>query len=204
MKLKIKVKGIKEEKEGIRKEIKKVEKFGYKHHNLILLFVSIIVAYYLLKSEYLKSAILKLGSLNYFGALVAGVFYTYGLTTIPASALIYLLGKTLNPIIVSFIGAFGSMTSDFLIFAYVKYGLVTEIKMLASELHLKIPKILRSKFFYKIAPLIGGLIIASPLPDEIGAALIGMTEYKTKNFLLCSYFLNFIGILLIACFGKVV
>lgn len=191
-------------KEEIEKEAEKIWELEWKYHNLILFFISIIIAYYLLKSEYLKSMILKFGSLSYFGVLVAGIFYTYGLTTVPASALIYMLGKTLNPFIIAFIGALGSMIGDFLIFAYVKYALVTEIKMLMSELHLRIPKILRSKFIYKIAPLIAGLIIASPLPDEIGVALMGIVEYKTKHFLLYSYLLNFIGILIIAYFGKII
>ncbi|MCW1296896.1 MAG: hypothetical protein OH319_04415 [Candidatus Parvarchaeota archaeon] len=196
------------ELEEIKKEVKKIEEFQWKHHNLILLIISIIFAYYILKSEHIKVMIHYLGSLSYFGVLVLGVFYTYALTTIPASAIIYMLGKELNPILIAFIGAFGSVIADSLIFVYVKYGLMTEIKLLASELHLRIPKIMRNKpltrFISKILPLIGGLIIASPLPDEIGVALIGSVEYKTRDFLIYSYCLNFIGILIVASIGKIV
>jgi hypothetical protein len=39
------------------------------------------------------------------------------------------------------------------------------------------------------------LIIASPFPDELGLMLMGLSKTNTKVFILLSFVLNFIGIL---------
>ena len=51
--------------------------------------------------------------------------------------------------------------------------------------------------------VIAAIIIASPLPDEIGAAIFGALKVKTKYFLVISYTLNFLGILTVAWLGSV-
>ena len=46
-------------------------------------------------------------------------------------------------------------------------------------------------------PVIGAIIIASPLPDELGVSLMGMSQMKASRFILLSYILNSIGIFLV-------
>ena len=43
----------------------------------------------------------------------------------------------------------------------------------------------------------GGFIIASPLPDELGIALLGFSKLKTSLFVPLSFTFNFLGICLI-------
>jgi len=52
----------------------------------------------------------------------------------------------------------------------------------------------RSRIYSFFIKIIAYLIIASPLPDELGVALLGTTKQKTKEFLILSYFMNFLGI----------
>lgn len=44
---------------------------------------------------------------------------------------------------------------------------------------------------------VGMLIIASPLPDKLGIALLGFSKTKQRFFLLLSFTANFLGILAI-------
>jgi len=60
----------------------------------------------------------------------------------------------------------------------------------------------RSKVWKALIPVIAGLIIASPLPDEIGVALFGASKFEPKKFVFISYFLNFLGILIITSLGS--
>ena len=53
------------------------------------------------------------------------------------------------------------------------------------------------KFFRWLTWLIGGLIIASPLPDELGISLLGFSKAKTSLFIVLSFVFNFLGILFI-------
>jgi hypothetical protein len=46
-------------------------------------------------------------------------------------------------------------------------------------------------------PVIGAIIIASPLPDEVGISLMGLSKISTPKFIFISYILNSIGLFLI-------
>ena len=197
----------------------KIEKFEWKHKNIILLLISIVVAYFVLRYEPIISLIHGLSYFGYLASFVLGMLFTYALTAIPASAALYNLGENFNPFLIAFIGAFGSVLSDYLIFRFVRDRLMVEIKLLSKEINnlteplsnlittkririLIWKKISHSKIWKLLIPVFAGFIIASPLPDEIGVALFGATKYEPKKFLLISYSLNFIGILIISYLGR--
>ncbi len=183
----------------VKKDALLSEKLIWNHKKLILLILSVVLAIFILKSSSLQKSLYNVGTLGYLGVFIAGLFFSYGFTTAPAMSILYLLGNNLNPINVAFIGAFGALISDYIIFRFVKYSLMDEIKKLSNEFkfhpHLKKGYI---KFLKKIAPLIASFIIASPLPDELAASILGSIKVNDKEFLLISYISNFIGILIIA------
>jgi hypothetical protein len=201
----------------VSNHVRRLKRWKYK--NLFLLFLSIFVAYFILKNEGILSPLKDLHSLGYFSAFVAGLLFTSSLTTAPATALIYKLGSIFNPIVLASIGAFGSLLSDYLIFRFVKHKLLDEIKLLHEEVNeflrpatkpfmpkdLKLKLYLWQKAFESrfkwLIPVVAGFIIASPLPDEIGVALLGAAKYEAKRFVFISYCLNFAGIFLIAVIG---
>ena len=190
---------IKKEEKIIKKDIIASEKLVWKYHNLVFLILSLVVAVFILKSEFIKEFILNLGKLEYIGVFISGMFFSYGLTTAPSISMLYLLSRNLNPFLVGIMGMLGAVVSDYLIFRFVKYGLIKEIKAITDKFkfhpHLKKPYI---KFLKAIAPLIAGLIIASPLPDELAASILGAIKVKDGEFLVISILSNFIGILVIA------
>lgn len=187
----------------MEKTLKKRMKHKWNYKTLIILAISIILAIYILTSNLLKSFILNLGIYSYLGAFISGIFFAFGFTVAPATASILLLGKTANPLALGLIGGFGAMLSDFLIFSYVKYKLNPDMKYILKKLKVdKIKKINHTKLGW-ILPVLGAVILASPLPDEIGSILLGISHYSTKKFLILSYIMNSAGIFILALIGKV-
>ncbi len=63
--------------------------------------------------------------------------------------------------------------------------------------------IFKSRLIRLAAAIIGFFIIASPFPDEIGIALLGITNLDIKKFLPISFILNSFGILALVGLGKI-
>lgn len=176
-----------------------------KHHwnykSLIILIISIIFAIYLLISPATRNFISSLGEYSYLGAFILGFFFAYGLTAAPATATFILLGQTGNPIILGLLGGLGAMLADSLILFYIKKGMPPDLEYLAKKAGItKLKKFRHTKLGW-IVPLIAGFIIASPLPDELGSFLFGISDYPIKKFLIYSYLLNSLGLIIISALG---
>jgi hypothetical protein len=61
----------------------------------------------------------------------------------------------------------------------------------------KIRHIFRTPYFAWLVPVIGAVIVASPLPDELGVSLMGASSIASWQFLILSYCLNAAGILVV-------
>ena len=160
----------------------------------LLLVFSVLLGFYLYLSGVLINLIDAIGNFGLIGILIAGVFYSYAFTVAPATALLIFFANNYNPILVSFFGAIGAMIGNLVIFNFFKKGLPDELENLIKKT--KINKLKRSKFKW-LVPGIGGLIISSPLPDEMGVSLLGMTKFNTNQFMVLSFILQFIGLLIL-------
>ena len=203
------------------KTLKKIENYRWKYSNLLLLGLSIVFAYHMLKNPQIVAFIENLGSFGYPASFIAGMLFSYGITTAPATIALFTLGKTLNPFLIAGIGAAGAVISDYIIFRIVRDKLLDEIKLFSKEIrNLTKPvshlffweelrvriwnAVSRSKIWNQIVPLIAGLIIASPLPDEIGVALFCAIKFKPKKFILWAYVFNFVGISIVAYSARII
>ena len=178
----------------------------WRRRSTAFVILSIIIAYMFLTSSYIHQSIENLGYFGYLGSFIIGIFYTYSLTTVPATVGLFIIAENLNPILIALTGAAGSVLSDFIIYRFVKDSLIKELEefpIIKKNIHTVFKSIRYSKFLKHFIPLIAGFIIASPLPDELGASLFGAIKLRTKNFLLYSYLFNFIGILTIATIAKI-
>ena len=183
----------------VREDILATERLVLNYKNLFSLILSVVLAIFILKSSFIRNSIFSLGALGYLGMFISGMFFSYGLTTAPATSMLYLLSNNLNPFLAALIGMVGAVISDYLIFRFVKYHLFDEIKNLSEkikfhpQLNKKYIRILKT-----LAPFIAGIIIASPLPDELAASILGSIQFKDYQFIQLSALSNFIGILIIA------
>lgn len=176
-------------------------------HDLSIVVLSIIVAFIMVKSELLIGLVYSTVGLKTFGSFIAGMFFTSVFTTAPAIVALGQIAKSGSIIQTAIFGAFGAVIGDILIFRLVRDNLAEHfLELMKHEkwwkriYHLTF----RLKYFRWFTFLIGGVIIASPLPDELGISLLGISRMKTKHFIPISFFFNLIGILTIGYLAKAV
>lgn len=175
------------------------EKFHWKYPNLSILLVSVLLTIIGLKNGSLQSVVDLLGYLGYFGILVAGLLFVSTFTVVPAAAVLFVFAKTTDPVIVAIIGGLGATIGDLIGFIFVRERLLAELNPLLKALHLyRRINIVNSRYFGWFAPVLGAAIIASPLPDELGLTLLGITKIKVHSLALIAFVLNTLGILLLA------
>ena len=172
--------------------------------DIALILFSIIFAILLETTGLLDSVLLYFRGYEFIESFVAGLFFTSVFTTIPAIISLGEIAQHSHPFWTAVFGGFGAVVGDLIIFRFVRDRLSEDL------LHLLRQKtgwfrtcfICRSRLFRYVTFLIGGLIIASPLPDELGITLLGFSKMKLKWFIPISYIFNFIGILLIGLVAK--
>ncbi len=175
--------------------------------HIAILIVSIFAAGYFLASPDFHKVIEGLNSMGYLGAFIAGLFFSSMFTTVPATVSLFILGNSLNPLIIAPIAAVGAMLADFLIFSIIKYKLahhygIFDRLLLWFRERRTVKYIKKHKVLKYSIPAIGAFIIASPLPDELGIAILGASKYNTKHFFIVAFLMNMLGILTITYFGN--
>jgi hypothetical protein len=177
-------------------------KFKYPKFFLFLLLVFVAYQFYQMH-DYppIRDSIIRAA---YAGTFFAGMMFSYGFTTPFAVALFLILGQQQNLLLAGLIGGLGALLSDLIIFKFIRHTFDNEIKLLAHEklilyVEHKLPRVVR----HYIVPIIGGFIIASPLPDELGVAILASSLHlSTKKFIVLSYLFNTIGIIIMLAIGS--
>jgi len=171
----------------------------WKYKNLTVVFLSIVLAVVLSRFAVFHSFLLHLGGFGYIGAFIAGALFVSTFTVATSALILLTLSETLSPIEIGLIAGLGAVVGDMLIFRLVKDNLTNEIEDIYNHMdrkkHLK--KLFHSKYFNWMLPVLGSIIIASPLPDELGVSLMGISKMNNLKFMLLSYVLNSIGIFLV-------
>lgn len=169
----------------------------HKFKNLILTVLSIVLVIFLSKDTGFNSFITSIGSLRYVGAVIGGALFVCTFTVSLGAIILFELAKHTSPLEIGFFAAMGAVFTDFVVFHYVKDNLVEEVKELYTDLsghHFKV--VVHSKFFSWFLPVLGALIMASPFPDEIGVSLMGISKMSPIKFVILSFILNGIGIMI--------
>lgn len=176
----------------------------WKYPYLTSILISVFLAIFLSQNEAFKNWLLNLGSLEYIGALIAGILFVSSFTVPISIVVISILAQDLNPLAMGLIGGVGAVIGDYLVFKLVRDHIGEELSRLAGKeetAHVK--HVLHSKYIVWTLPIIGAFIIASPLPDELGVSLLGISKISTERFILISYLSNAVGILMVASVAKV-
>ena len=173
---------------------------------IIALVIGFIVFYEGLHYAPLHNFIVSLG---YFGTFIGGLFYAYGFTAPPATAVLLVLAKEQYLILSVLIGGLGAVISDFLIFKFVRFSFNDEINRLKKETLIRKIEKMEKKFYGRlyeyIFPTFAGFLIASPLPTEIGVSMMASIEkLSTKRFLIIAYLLHSLGIAIILTIGVLI
>ncbi len=176
-------------------------RFEYKHTTAAILAIGLFVL--LLDTVIVQTLLQDIVNLGYAGILIAGFLFVSFFTAVPALVVLLAFGDSYNPLVVALLAGFGGMLGDLIILRYAEDNIGNELKPAAKKLKLTgFLRQLHRKRYRPITSTIGAIIIASPLPDEIGLALLGLSKISTIKLILVTLMLNSAGILvLLLSFG---
>lgn len=167
----------------------------WRYKNLIWFFVSILIAFILLKLPIVQISLKQIGEWGYLGAFIIGILYTNTFTTIPALTMLYEFSLFLTPSELAILAGLGSVVGDFIIFSFFRHTVFAHLEPITKRLtNSPVKHILQSRYFVWLTPVIGAIIIASPLPDELGIPLLSISKLKKWHFIILTFILNSIGI----------
>ncbi len=139
-------------------------------------------------------------------AFIAGMFFTSAFTITPAAVVLAHILETAPLQHIALIGALGGVVGDLVIFSVLKKTIVTpSLRSIArSRVRRRVTSIFNNGLFKWVAPAVGALIIASPLPDELGLALMGISRTRIWLIAGIAFVMNFLGILALGALVTVV
>jgi len=181
-----------------------------KYPKLLLLLFTVVVAivFFYQGRDYIPLHNFLISS-GYFGVFLSGIFYAYGFTAAPATAVLLVLAKEQSLIFAVIIGGLGALLSDLFIFVFVRYSFTGEIEKLEKEKILrsirKEERVIFGHYYKHIFPALAGFLIASPLPTEVGVAMMAsLKKISLKKFILIAYVLHSLGIFIILLIGNTI
>jgi hypothetical protein len=139
------------------------------------------------------------GVLAYVGAIFAGFLFSSTFTASIGGALLYSLGRHLHFLEIAALGALGSVVCDLIILKFVRSDIADELEDFLTE-YFRLEyfkRMIKTRYFKWTLPVLGAALIVSPLPDELGVSLMGLTAMTQRKFIVISYILNFVGILMV-------
>ena len=167
--------------------------------DLVIIILSIAAAHLLVEINAFQALINSTGEVKVLGSFIAGLFFTSIFTTPLAIVVLGELTLTSSLFSVALLGACGALLGDIVIYYFVKDSVAQDIQYVISKasFHKRLFHIFKLRIFRWITPFIGALVIASPLPDELGIAMMGLSKMKLSVMAPVSFIMNFIGILII-------
>ena len=168
-------------------------------HDAAIIALSVLVAVLLVQSHSIEQFLALSREFGHIGSFVAGMFFTSIFTTAPAIVTLGEIAQVQGIVETALWAALGAVVGDMIIFRFVKYRLDDHVgEILAhGRGRRRLHKLMKFRFFRYLTFFAGGIIIASPLPDELGIALLGMSRMRELHFVPLSFAFNFIGVVTI-------
>lgn len=173
---------------------------------ITLFAVSCTVAYALYSIGWFHWLEQGMRGYGYWSILLGGVLYAFGFTAPFSVALFISMANDVHPLPGSLVAGIGAVAADAAIFALGRLSFREELRSIVSPQPSRWSQVfaIRKRISHPVRRvllwIIAALVIASPLPDEIGVTLLaGMTDVESRRFLFLSFILNTFGILAIFC-----
>lgn len=176
--------------------------FKFRYPKTIGMIIAVILAYIIFSNPAVEEFISGLGNLGYIGVFIGGLFFTFGFTT-PFAVGFFITLDPANIWLAGILGGMGALIGDLLIFQFIRMSFMDEFGRLKKTKLIKSTEKLANGFLNHhlktyLVYAFAGIIIASPLPDEIGVAMLaGFTKLKAWKLALISFVMNALGILVL-------
>jgi len=168
---------------------------------LSILCLSVAFAYLFFSSWDGAALVRSYSEHAYAVAFVGGVLYSFGFTAPFGVGIFLAMAGSVNPYLAAVVAGFGSVLSDYLIFQFIRFSFSDEFGRVS---RIRLARSASKVFNHGVSPglrtvvlvALSGIFIASPLPDEIGVALLaGFTAVDVRTVAVVSFVLNTAGIL---------
>ena len=175
---------------------------NFHYPKITLLIILIVLSYYIFKNPQVDNFVAGLNNWSYLGIFIAGMLFSFGFTT-PFAIGFFIILNPENIILTGLLGGFGALISDIFIFKFIRFSFLDEFNRLEhTKIIKKISHLIENNFGHKISIyllyIFAGIIIASPLPDEVGVMMFaGLTKIKPLLFVTLSFIFNSLGIMLL-------
>lgn len=179
--------------------------FGFKRHESLTLLrdgsvlaLSILLAIIISRLDVVRELFVVSETSVVLTALVAGLFFTSAFTAAPAIVVLGQLAQANSVFVVGLVGGVGAALGDLILFRFFKDTISADIRLLMRRsCGQACVRALRTRPARFLSVILGGFIIASPFPDELGLALMGVTRISLPVLIPVSYTLNATGIILL-------
>ncbi len=138
-----------------------------------------------------KAVSTQLLGLGLLGAIIAGAFYTFGVTTPFAMVVLLELMRLEGGYQVAFFACMAAAAVDCYFFHMLRGALQANAKQL---LHYFNRKLRHLSYYF---PAAGFLLLALPIPDEIGLALLEMTDIRLAKVAAVVFFAKFLTLVML-------
>ena len=167
----------------------------FKNRRFGLFFIGAVVAILLWLSPEFKMFLSEhLLATPMLGAFIGGFLFVMSFGIVTGSVILCSLTPFLSPFLIALLAGLGGVLGDLIIFSLTR-GSARRIEKVG---HSRVGKFIRtlrkSHHFSWTLPVIGAILIASPFPDEIGAALMGISRIKLWQFLCIALILDIAGV----------
>lgn len=172
--------------------------------DICIILFSIFVAVFISRSQILARLLTSTEEVELVGSFIAGLFFTSLFTTAPAIVALGEIAQAHSLFWTAILGGAGAVVGDMVIFRFIRDRFSEHLTALARERgFLKRAKIiLQSRILRRSSLFVGGLILASPLPDELGISILGLAHVSTRWFVPISFLFNALGILIIGVVAR--
>ncbi len=187
---------------SIRSGRHRLKRFYYR--KLLLFALSVVLTYFAFSAYDLSSVFSHIPpTLAFTSAFVFGLLYSFGFTSPFAAAAFVSMEPQVNIFRLAVAGGMGSMLADYVIARFVRFSFQDEIdrirfsapmRFISTQFDHRVPSRVRQALLVASA----AVIIASPLPDEIGVSMLaGFTSIRLTQLAVISLVLNTLGILVL-------
>lgn len=181
----------------------------FSYPKLLAFSISICVAYVLYKTGAFHWIEGHLDGASYPSMLLAGFLFSFGFTSPIAAAYFYEVTHVVNPFAAAVLAALGATFSDVSIFQFTKLSFHDEILRIKETrpirwLHRLFHRDgISHEFRNALRWILACVVIASPLPDEVGMTfVVGFTHLRGWKLTSLCFGLNTVGILIIMLLGR--
>ena len=176
--------------------------FKFKYPKFTLLAIAIILSYLIFRNDYIANFVLNLGEIKYVGLFIAGMLNAFGFTA-PFAIGFLISYNPMNLWLAAVTATLGTVFVDLLIFNLIKFSFEDEIEdirktKIAKEIYNEIEKDFGDTIRKYLMYVFAGILIASPLPDEVGVTMLeALTKIKQLPLAIISFILHMIFIVIL-------